>query len=433
MPLVADAVGLALESTYPALRRAGSTALPEHPDVFDTLTASQWVAFFTGATDEETMSAADALARLEVLPEAVPSALIDILVGSDDISDRRARIGVLYLAAQKKRCSQRTDADVAALIVVIATYQLQNEADWGTVSDRLRPQDLLTVYRSLVFGSSSESALDAIRGAILKKHWMAADLALECLSAEHEKMVGLGWRLIDAQGGAAFLFERVLTRSWRAGQLDGSALRRLLVRVLPRAETSQQVAKAAEWALYLGVDPSELAGMLAESKTGRVALWEIVNGGTYGASKELVYATADVVRAVRETLDAQQLSSAAIPQLTFVLRYILDNPSKIADDSSFGLAALETSDPSLQTEALRQLSSAGHLSDVWLALAQSENPAAVEAARSYIASLTDKSQIRDAVLSCVQSEVPAVLGLGLKSFQARQPQIDDPAVWSALA
>lgn len=132
-------------------------------------------------------------------------------------------------------------------------------------------------------------------------------------------------------------------------------------------------------------------------------------------------------------LDAQQLPSATAPQLASVSRYIANNPSRIVGDPSFGLAALGTADRDLQAEALDQLTTADLLPRVWLALAQSGHPMAVNAASDYIASLVDVSQVRDAVLDCVHCEVPAVQDMGLNLFEARESLIGDPTVWNAPA
>lgn len=242
-PLVADAIGLALQSSYPALQHAGSTSLAQHPEVFDVLSPSQWTAFFKGANDNDLAQVVDALTQLETLPEAVPKVVADSLLDSDEISDRRARVAVLYFVARKDRRSQRPDADVAALIVAIEKFQLEHQAQWSPITEQLRPQDLFAVYQALARGSGNDAALAAIGDAIIKKQWLAADLALDCISSDVATVVELGWRLIDSQGGASFLFEDVLAESRRAGQLSDAATRRALLRVLPRAEDTQHVAQ----------------------------------------------------------------------------------------------------------------------------------------------------------------------------------------------
>lgn len=435
-PLTPDAIGLALKSTYPPLQRAGFASLPQYPEIFDSLTRTQWIAFFEGATDDEVVQVADSLMQTDPLPEAVPAAFVDVLVGADAASDRRARIALLYFAAQEKRSSQRPDADVAALIVAIENFQLEYQAEWNPILDRLRPQALLAVYEALALGSGNDAALDVIDAAVLQKHWMAAGLALECISSEHQKLIDLGWRLVDAQGGTQFLFERVLSRSWRPGQLRDAVALRVLTRALPRAENTQHVTKATEWALSVGLDPSEIANLLIVNSFGRIALWEMLGDGVDEravGTTQLAYTSADVIRAVGEMLDAQQLSRAAPPQLTFALRYITENTARIAQDAPFGLVALWTANPHLQAEALSQLRSGGHIPTVWFTLAQSENADAVEAAREYIAALSDASQIRDAVLACLHSEVHVARNLGLEMFRARRPLLHDRTVWNALA
>lgn len=430
LELSLDSIGMALETTYPPLRRTACTALPHHVEIFNSLSTPQWISFFQNAIDDEVAQVTDALTAE---PHArVGEALANVMVQPGEVTDRSARLAVLYMVAPRTRLSQHPGADAAALVAVIERFQLEYRALWAPVAARMTPQELIGVYRTLTEHDAADASLESIADEVVKKTWLAPDLALECVGSENPKVVELGWRLVEANGGNSFFFDRVL--KYTRGSVGGpAAAQRIVSRAIQQASSTLEAVQLATWALATKIDRSALAASLSETPAGRAALWEMSADVSDAAASTLASATPEVVRAVGDALVPQQLPVAEPNQLALVRSYLRKNPERVRRDAPFGVAALESSDPALQMVAIRQLATARHLPAVWLTLAESGLPRALAAARKYTAALKDVGQTRDAILACLDSDDHAVQDIGTQLFQERQTLAMDPQIWAALA
>ena len=428
--LSATSVGMALESTYPPLRQRACAALPGHPDTFVSLATAQWVSFFQNASDADVARASDLL-TIEPQPKA-GDALGRILSRPGDVSDRRARLAVMYLAAPRVGVGQRAGADIAAVVAAVERFELEYRTLWAPLTARMTPQDLISVFNTLIEHRASDLALEAIADEVVKKTWLATQLAIKCIGSEDPRVADLGRRIVEANGGSSFIFGRALSYPQGPGGISAASALRIVSSVLPQATTVSDAVQLAEWALATDLENSDLATRLAESPLGRAALWELAATVDSPVGSALAGITPDVTRAVGESLVPEQLLTAQPAQLTFALRYISENPGRIDRDAPFGIAALESADSALQAEAFRQLATPEILPQVWLTLAESGVPGALDTAHEYTASLVDERAVRDAILACLRSRDDAVQDIGIRLFQAHDSLVGDREVWGML-
>lgn len=427
-----EAVGLALASAFSSLRRNGCAVLPQHPELFDSLATSRWVAFFETATGEQVAQVADALAEQSEQPStSIREALIATLAGVD--RDSMSQVALLYLALQKRDFKQHTAADSAAVTIAISEFQLGHQDLWNPVVERMLPQQLLEVYRVLVEGVGNDNGLRAVADALVKKNWLTPVLAITCLGSDNARMVDLGWRLVEAAGGRSFLFERLLQHLRMAQGISADAASRIVAGALPQAATIDDAIQLAKWGLSTELEPADLAGALSQSEPGRGALWTLLAEPADGSASDLAMCDGAVLTAVGDSIEAQQLRRAAAAQVAFVLRYVKDNPHRIARDTPFGIAALDMADRALQDEVLRQIAAADQLSAVWARLRDTGLPKSFDAVRAHIRSLGDSVELGAAVAECLSSAFPEVRKLGFEVFGAHTALAESQDVWAAMA
>jgi hypothetical protein len=96
------------------------------------------------------------------------------------------------------------------------------------------------------------------------------------------------------------------------------------------------------------------------------------------------------------------------------------------------VACIESPLERVQRVGIEQITQAGLLPDLWLQLAETGTPVALEATRNYLASLRGSEHIQ-AVLLAIDSSAPPLRDLGLSFLDGDQRVTDQDAVWVALA
>lgn len=429
--LPTHAIALALDSDYPPLRRSACSALPAHPTIFNALTASQWEAIFKDGSDTEIDRVAEQLATGQ--PSlAVGQALSTLLGKSKKVPGGRERLAVIYLAAPKLPFTHHDDADVAAVVAAIKAFGSQYQMVWAPVVGKMGPWGLFEIYLALAKDADENIGRDFIANLILEKVHHPPDLILECLGSHQRRVVDLGGRLVDAHGGRQFLFTQLLPSAGPGSRITPPMALRVVKAASKQATAATDLVALIRWALARNVDRTRLASVLSKHPLGPAALWGALALDDGRKVAEFAAASPEITRMMGDAVAAEQLSIAKTWQLELIERYLTENPARTDRDVEFAIAAHKTANPSLQSEALRQLGAAGKLPQQWLAIAETGRPAGVEAAREYLNSLTETEQIREAVLACLDSSTPAVRRLGIELFQRREALASDKDILAVL-
>lgn len=438
--ITASNLKLALSSTYAPLNLLARSALPSRPGSWGLPTTEQWAAMFRDADDENIDGILDAMAARNPRPAAVEAARQFLISDLPRTPARQFHVSLMFLAAtqltKKQRLVVDADADVAAVISLLCLSATEHEKLWSPILRGFKLNQLQRVREALPSDAQYEPVRSLVDDLLLSQRAKQAspDDAIDWIASANATEAELGWQLIASGYGIKGLLERL--PRWIARRLpDPTSVERVITELLPRLvlDDSRQLAQVVQEALARGVPPSDLVQLLTDSPVGRAALWQELLDESGSGLAQVIQSIPDATRVIGDDVSADQLGHAAPTQLQFVLRYIVENPGRIASDAAFGVAAALSAERGLQVDAISQLRANGHLLECWVTLAESLVPNAVAAAMDYVRSLSDPIQFRDAVLRCMNGGAAAVRDAGARMLYERLRQSDDRLLWFTLA
>jgi hypothetical protein len=424
-------VGLALESSYLPLRQLACSTLPRRRKLFDALTQEQWAVFFDHGSDTDVVAVAGSLARRQTERPLV-AALGAVMARDEEQSERRSRLARLYLAASQKPYENRDESEFGAVSAVIRSSGVKHRSLWAPVVARMDDRDVVRLYRSLVESGVSAAALDVVAKVLLKEPYHPPGLILECLGSQVDKVVELGWRIVDSRGGRQFLFTQLLPSAGYGTQLTRSAANRVLKSAFQRVEQPTDLVALLRWAMSAGIDGPAVTRILSKNRMGLNAVWNALSSDTDGRIARWVDTTPEVIPLIAGALSDDQIYAATPAQLRPILDFVGSNPGRIAQEEQFRLAAIRSGDAKLQTDGLTQLRRANALPGNWLHVAESGSAAGLDAARKYLESLKGAERVRQSILECLSSSSPGVQTMGIELVHGREAMANDPEILTAL-
>jgi len=424
-------IALALESTYPPLRQLACSTLSRRPKLFDNLTEDQWALFLRHVADTDVQEFARALANRQTPPKLL-EALGPLLARARPQSDRRTHLALLYLLAYKTSNGLRDDSVVDAVIAVIQSSGVKQQSLWGPVVAGMRKPAVLRVYRSLVDSGVTGTPLDIVSNTLLQAHYLDADLIVDCLASDSDKVVDLGWRLVEARGGRQFVFTELLPSAGYGIQISSHAVARVVRAAIQRIAEPQDAVALVRWALCAGIDSRALTGLLSGNLLCLNAVWDALDSEKDGRIGRWLEATPEAIPLIVGALTTEELDAATPTQLRPLLDYVGKNPGTVEQEEWVRLAAIRSAAPKLQADALQQLRRARGLQRNWLTVAESGFPAGLDAARKYLESVKSKEKVRRGIMECLDSGSPQVQNLGVQLLQSREALADDPEILAAL-
>lgn len=424
-------IALGLQSAYPPLRQLACSTLPRRPKLFDSLTEDQWALFLHHGSDTDVQAIARSMANRQIPPQLV-DALGPLLGEARPPSDRRTHLALLYLRAYKTSNGLRDDSEVGAVTAVIQSSGAKRQSLWRPVVAGMRRPAVLRVYRSLVDSGVTGTPLDIVSKILLQAHYLDAGLILDCLASDSDKVVDLGWRIVEARGGRQFVFTQLLPSAGYGIQISSQAVSRVVRAAIQRVEEPHDAVALVRWALSAGIDSRALTRLLSRNRLCLTAVWDALDSEKDGRIARWVETTPDVIPLIVGALTAEQLAAAKPTQLRPMLDYVGKNPGKLEQEERLRLAAIGSADPKLQADALQQLRRARGLQRNWLAIAESGFPAGFDAAQQYLESVKGKEKVRQAIMDCLDSGSPQVQNLGVQLLQNHEALADDPEILAAL-
>lgn len=429
--LPSASTALALNSPYLPLRQLGWAALTRQPELLWGLTEDQWTAFFRHGSDADVAAVADALSHQQLAP-SLGAAIGAVLAQPEALPGRRTRLALLYLAAPKIPFTKHADADVAAVVETIKDSGLEHRTLWEPVVSKLGPWALFEAFRSIVGVEVNDAASDMVANALLGQTNHPPDLILECIGSDTVAIVDLGWRIVDSHGGRHFLFTQLFPSAGPGDRISPEISLRVVTAALPRAEEAQDVAAVLRWALSTDIDRSQMVRLLAGIRLGATAVWEALAADKDNKVAALATENPELIQLMGEALTDQQVQTANPSQLRLLINYITSNPSRMAQEEQLCVAALRSTDESLQTTGLQHIRASGFLDRTWLAIAESGSPAGLQVAREYLESLTNTEQIRQSILECLASSSSWLRDIGIQLFRRFPAVAEDSAIMAAL-
>ena len=166
--------------------------------------------------------------------------------------------------------------------------------------------------------------------------------------------------------------------------------------------------------------------------TSRI-VWDSLNKDNSGDIKDLVLMDKNFLKIVGDLVDADDLLKSGINQQEVLQKYIENNPSRVKNDLSFGLALAALPNPSLQDTIISQLKKINALKTKWLLLAEIGLPKTILAARKFLESLSNKDELSDCILASIDSSVFAVRDMGLELLDKNSDRINKDKLIALLS
>ena len=162
-------------------------------------------------------------------------------------------------------------------------------------------------------------------------------------------------------------------------------------------------------------------------------VWNALANDNSNEIKDLVLIDKSFLKVVGDSIDIDDLSKSGNIQNEVLKKYIENNPSRIKNDISFGLALAAVPNPELQDIAIAQLVKINALQSKWLLLAEIGLPKPILAARKFIESLSDKEELSNCILASIDSSVFTVRDMGLELLDKNSEIINNEKLLASLS
>ncbi|ABB50208.1 protein with signal peptide [Prochlorococcus marinus str. MIT 9312] len=162
-------------------------------------------------------------------------------------------------------------------------------------------------------------------------------------------------------------------------------------------------------------------------------IWNALANDNSNEIKDLVLIDKSFLKVFGDSINIEDLSKCGNIQHEVLKKYIENNPSRIKNDISFGLALAAVPNPALQDIAIDQLLKINALQSKWLLLAEIGLPKPILAARKFIESLSDKEELSNCILASIDSSVFTVRDMGLELLDKNSEIINNEKLLASLS
>ena len=185
------------------------------------------------------------------------------------------------------------------------------------------------------------------------------------------------------------------------------------------------------WA-FTSSDKLYLLSKSSNPMTPRI-VWDSLASENSAEIKDLVIMDKSFLKTLGDLINIEDLSKSGNIQQAVLNKYIEDNPYRVKNDLSFGLAIAAVPNPTLQDTVISQLVKINALQSKWLLLAEIGLPKPILAARKFIESLSDKKELSDCILASIDSSVVAVRDMGLQLLDKNSDSINKDKLIASLS
>lgn len=450
--LTPSKIGLALGGRYRPLWRQACAMLSQAPEVLSELNETAWTTLMVESGDEPFAFLVDYLsgpADYSTRCRGMTAAARALVRGAGS-RERDLALALLYIRsyvswsdAQSRsgnwwvsRPYEATHAaDVRALSLVLGDRgALGSDPYWPALMSAVPLRTLLRLF--LDFAAAPESVVNMLIEAIVSKpnHEVdPANVVATALRTQGSAGRALVWRFIEARGGlamSAWFLRRALEQDGVDRQQVLDFLDEAVIR-LPLHEFPDLVG------LVAGVDASltveHLVDSLLRTPSGASAVWNALSSGAVAWLTDAVLSSEARVTAVCRGLDPSLAIRASGAQAAMIVSYFTADPQRARQDLGLALAAAQNLDVRVQTAALSALEASGAVADAWLQVLETALPQGLAVGRRHLEQMRAETEIKAAVLACLDSAVEVVRTTGVGLLDERQWLLEDSEFWAALA
>lgn len=440
---------LALRSRNRPLWNDACAMLPQSPETLKALDESAWRRIFRNAPDSIFSFIQDQIHTDPINAYAFPGCFLAArreLVAGALSHDRAAAIARYYLAcftptrswsgnwwfSRPWQASHR--ADYAAWKVLLHSGGIPTDSYWPSFLRSFPVTTLLTLFEDI--SEAPPPMIDMLIGAIAGK-WLEPPDVERVLTLGLQTPGAIGdallWRVIDSRGGIDNCLD-ALRPALASGTLDRLRIRQFFEAAAGRVPLTQ-LPMLLSLSQEMGGDlrPLQLLEALVKAPGGPASVWEYLLSEDPAWLVALVVESDSILASVGDSLNAADCRSADGPRAEVLAHYLRRMAQRLARDPSFGLAAASNLNTQVQAVALEALTSSGAIDAVWLQLLETALPSCCHSVWGYLQGLQDEDALKQAILACLDSAVPAAQQVGVQLLDRHQRLLEDAALWVSLS
>lgn len=437
-------VPLALMSTDGDIQRSGQAALSAVPGCWPQLSDSVWESFLETADETDLHETVAGLLRHKRIHNVAYAAYQILATSEEQFSASRweaiAKVYLAYSAATSdgyRDWPHSLQADVTAVAALATAHDFSLTPDmWRSVLGSISVEAIIVALHQLTGRGDTPAGSQSLLAELAVKKdsdWQLETRIKGCLGYGNELMREIAWRTADLLEDQSRVLSHV--SEWlRQSDLDSENRTIILHEILRRVSGDDasalltSVLTDASW----GFNDQQIADMLSSSTEAALLLWNALGAEDPSVVLNLVEANSSILTLIGRSLSVANTKTMSAAQISVVSDYLRAHPDRISHDPEFGVHLACLPQPSVQAIAVDQLSSAGHLQQFWLTLAESALPIPLNAAFEQVTSIRDAELFTDSVLVCIDSPVPQVRDFGLRLLDTHHDRLNLSLVWDSL-
>ena len=458
---------LALSSQIDELASASYKLLPKYiEERFSDLSVFQWQSFFEKSEEESFNSLINKLIELkaEEKIEDMQYGLSNYLatyIEEADLSEDIERAGPLsnlYLNFLPRYRWNTEVLDKKLIKAISIFYSLSSEDIYfekliGKIN--IRFDDLIEIYFEIEsYPKLPSENLKIFKEILLNNCLFSEQIYIvegikKCFCSLSNDSEEIGWRILNKFQNNEDFYEKgriialmillwlkdekesnLFEDKWHSRRID--LIKELFDKYPDLAEEKMSnILTDNTWA-FTSSDKLYLLSKSSNPMTPRI-VWDSLANENSDELKDLVLMDKSFLKILGDQTNIEDLTKIGNIQQAVLNKYIEDNPYRVKNDLSFGLAIAAVPNPTLQDTVISQLVKINALQSKWLLLAEIGLPKPILAARKFIESLSDKKELSDCILASIDSSVIAVRDMGLQLLDKNSDRINKDKLIASLS
>jgi len=458
---------LALSSQIDELASASYKLLPKYiEERFSDLSVFQWQSFFEKSEEDSFNSLINKLIELkaEEKIEYMQYGLSNYLatyIEEADLSENLERVGPLSNLYLNFLPSYRWNTEVLdkklikaiSIFYSLSSENIHFEKLIGKIN--IRFDDLIEIYFEIEsYPKLPSGNLKIFKEILLNNCLFSEQIYIvegikKCLCSLSNDSEEIGWEILNKFQNNEDFSEKgriialmillwlkdqkesnVFGDKWHSRRID--LIKELFDKYPDLAEEKMSdILTDNTWA-FTSSDKLYILSKSSNPMTPRI-VWDSLASENSAEIKDLVIMDKSFLKTLGDLINIEDLSKSGNIQQAVLNKYIEDNPYRVKNDLSFGLAIAAVPNPTLQDTVISQLVKINALQSKWLLLAEIGLPKPILAARKFIESLSDKKELSDCILASIDSSVVAVRDMGLQLLDKNSDRINKDKLIASLS
>lgn len=354
----------------------------------------------------------------------------------------RKLLGVsLYLSGERHGFSRQREVDLIAALMLLTIIDFSKaESGFDIFSSFDLPLLLSLMYTNedQILAANQSIILEAAAQQPEEVDLISLVAYLVSSSTPRRELSELMWLAIKAKGGFdanRWAIEIGLTRP-NANEISIERVQELFIDAV-RNMGIERIFELRDLFSSAGYTvETDYASVLADFPVSRellTTLWESVLRASDDQLLVALVSRQDLIASIGRSLTPAQILKADGQQIEILLSFLNSQDDSLSTSPELSLAATRHLNLGVQEAGINVLRHFKHLPSYWLQLAEGGLPSGLDAAGQYLKTIRTKADVTNAILACIDSQVPSVRALGIGLLQENQPILEDTDFWAQAA